>query len=557
MRAVLGSRAAPLAAALIAVLFAAWVYGWRVIDPSSAAWLLHGDPAQHYLGSVFFLSEPWHWPPGLITRFGEAPTSVVFTDALPLAALLSKLLGVPAGLQYFGLWMVLCHAMSAWWGVRLLHRMGLVNPLSLVAGALMLATAPVLLSRAYGHEALMGQFLLLMALDRALAPWRWAPWLGLVAAAVLVHPYLALMVCVLGSAAALAAVAERKLSLPALLVQGSVSALVLGAEAWLAGYFAGSGQLSAEGHRYFSANILTWFNPMAWREVMGPDPIVLEQTREWTRWLRPLKQTTWGQYEGFAYFGAGALLALALAAGAVAVRRAPAPVEPPARWTAVFLAALALALLSLSARPTLGGDVLADIPLGETGEELLGVFRASGRFIWPLTYLVMAWAIANVGRLRWGVALLVALLLVQEADLLYKLKEFRLRFREGPPPIEQAVSRPEWSEALSRCPNLELVSEAQSARKWAAPALAAGLAGARFYPAPTARYSPQAAAARQAAVKQLLTENGWRGDTVYLLIEPLPGGASIESIAADLPPTLRYVRADGYDLAVPVACLGR
>jgi hypothetical protein len=51
VRAVLASRGAPLAAALVAVLFAVWIYGWRVIDPGSAAWLLHGDPAQHYLGT--------------------------------------------------------------------------------------------------------------------------------------------------------------------------------------------------------------------------------------------------------------------------------------------------------------------------------------------------------------------------------------------------------------------------------------------------------------------------------------------------------------------------
>lgn len=551
------SRRTPFAAAVVGALFALWVYGWRVVDPASAAWLMHGDPAQHYLGSVFFLGEPWRWPPGLITRFGEANTSVVFTDALPLVALLAKLLQVPPGVQYFGLWMVLCHALAAWWGVRLLRRMGLTHPVSLVAGGLILATAPSLLFRAYGHEALMGQFLVIAALERVLAPWRWLPWLALGAIAVLVHPYLALMVSVLGMASALAALAEGTVAPLKLLALGVGSGLLLAGEAWIAGYFAGSGQISAEGHRWFTANLLTWFDPMAWRAFMAGDPVIYEQSREWTRWLPPLKQAQVGQYEGFAYLGAGVLAAAAIAIVVNVARRAPPYTSTRARWIAAVLASLLFALWSLSARPTLGGMVLADIPLGPLGEKVVGVFRASGRFIWPATYLVMAWAIATVGRLRWGMALVVLLLLVQQADLFHKYKEFRIRFRVGPPHIEQAVTDPVWQQALSRCPRLELVSGGQVAGKWVGAALAAGRAGASFYPAPTARYSPEAAAARQEAVKKLLAGNGWRDDVVYVLVQPLPEGASVEKIAAALPPGIRHVRADDFDLAVPNACLGR
>ncbi|ROZ77453.1 DUF6311 domain-containing protein [Ramlibacter sp. WS9] len=557
------SRRTPLAVAALATLFAAWLYGWRVIDPTSTAWLLHGDPAQHYLGSVFFLGEPWHWPPGLITRFGEQPTSVVFTDAIPLVVLLAKLLQVPPGTQYFGLWMVLCHALSAWWGVQLLRRMGLTHPLALAGGGLVLATAPALLFRAYGHEALMGHFLVIAALERMLAPWRSWPWLALAAVAVLVHPYLALMVCVLAAASGLAAWKEGAIGSARLFVLGGGWGLLLAGEAWLAGYFAGSGEISAAGHRWFTANLLTWFDPMSWKAFMAwkaslaGDTVVLEPVREWSRWLPGLKQAQVGQYEGFAYFGAGALLAAAVAVGAAASGRAAPPTATRTRWTAAIVAALFFALWSLSARPTLGGVVLADIPLGSLGERIVGVFRASGRFIWPATYLAMAWALATAGRLRWGVGLLVLVLVVQQADLFYKYKEFRIRFRSGPADIEQPTADPVWQQALVRCPRLEMVSGPQPKGKWVAAALAAGRAEASFYPAPTARYSPEAAAARQETVKKLIGENGWRRDVVYMLVSPLPDGVPVEKVATALPAGMRHVRADGYDLAVPDACLGR
>jgi hypothetical protein len=552
-----GPRRAAWVAALLAVLFAFWLYGWRVVNPASAAWLLHGDPAQHYLGSVFFLGEPWHWPPGLITRFGEGATSVVFTDAIPLLALASKLLGVPPGLQYFGAWMVLCHALAAWWGVQLLRRMGVTGAAALVAGGLFFTFTPSLLFRAYGHEALMAHFLVLAALERALAPWRWLPWLALAAVAVLVHPYLALMVSVIGTAAALAALAERRASLVGLLACGGVTGAVMVGEAWLAGYFAGSGQISAAGRMWFSANMLTWFDPMAWVDFMRGDPVIFAQSREWTRWLPALKQAQIGQYEGFAYLGAGGLAAVAIALAAVALRRAPERTETRARWIAVLLAALALALLALSTRPTIGATVITEIPVSPTVDRLLGVFRASGRFIWPLTYLLLGWALATAGRLRWGPLVLALLLLVQAADLFHKFKEFRIRFRGGPPHIEQPVADPVWPQALARCQRLELVSGPQPAGHWVGAALAAGRAGASFYPAPTARYSPDAAAARQEAVRKLLAGNGWRNDVVYVLVQPLPEGATVEKVAAVLPPGIRHVRADGYDLAVPDACLGR
>ena len=156
------NSAARALAALIALCFAAWLYGWRVVDPSSVQWLLHGDPAQHYIGSVFFSGEPWHWPPGRIDGLGDASTSVVFTDSIPLLAFAAKLLASiglwPKDWQYFGLWMLACHALAGWHAVALLQRLGVRNGVALQTGAAFFVCAPMLLLRAYGHEALMAHF---------------------------------------------------------------------------------------------------------------------------------------------------------------------------------------------------------------------------------------------------------------------------------------------------------------------------------------------------------------------------------------------------------------
>lgn len=545
-------------AALLGGACAVWLYGFRVLHPSSVEWLLHGDAAQHYLGSVFFLAEPWHWPPGAIAGFGESPTSVVFTDAIPLLALLSKLLGVPPGPQYFGLWMTLCHVLAGWYGVRLLQRLGVAGTAANVVGAAFFVLSPAMLMRAYGHEALMAHFLLLAALAEALSEWRWRRWLLITAVAVLVHPYLALMTGVLAVGAAAAAGARGEAGLVALAGQGVAGLVVLAGLAWLAGYFvAGQAQISAEGHGFFSANLLTWFDPMDWAAFARTHGVEAHYVREWSRWLWPQGQAALGQYEGFAYLGAGllSLIVIALAARAWLPRPVGNPAIARVRWFALTAGALLLAVVAVSARPSLGNWMIADLQLPEGLQRALGVFRASGRFIWPLTLLIMAWAVSVTGRLRYGPWLLVLALALQVADIHGKLKEFRWRFREGPPGVESPPTSPRWAQVLAKCPRLELISSEGVGPRWAGPVLAAGMAGASVVPAPTARLPAEAVFSRDAIAAALLDSNGWLPGTVYRLAEPLPGGVAVEEVLQRLPEHMRHLRLDGHDLVVPADCV--
>ena len=67
---------------------------FRIILPWNYQWLLsHGDAATHYLGFSYFINDIWRWPPGLNPNYGlEGSSSVVYTDSIPLFALLAKVL---------------------------------------------------------------------------------------------------------------------------------------------------------------------------------------------------------------------------------------------------------------------------------------------------------------------------------------------------------------------------------------------------------------------------------------------------------------------------------
>lgn len=547
-----GYGIAAVFAAVLGILFATWLYGWRVLDPRSFQWLLHGDPAQHYIGAVYFLGQAWQWPPGVIRGVGAggADSSVILADALPLLALPAKLLGWPAHWQYFGAWLYGCHGLAAGVGVLLLRRLGCA-PGAAFAGALLFALAPVLLLRAYGHEALQGQFLVLAALVLALGRWRVWPWLLLSVVAVAVHPYLAAMVLALMLAGAAAAWQQGQVPAWRLMrVLALACTLALGS-AYLVGYFGLGGQYSAPGFGFFSANLLTWFDPMDWAGFLARFGRDAAQGAEWSRVLPALGQASAGQYEGFAYLGVGVLALLAVALASLPLRpdRGTCSGTPPGRLGWVVAACVALALLAVSNQPAFGEHALGTLPLWPSLEKLAGVFRASGRFVWPLTYLLMAWAIARVGRLPAGATWVSLALMVQLYDLSDKLVELRGRFQQGPPGIAAAPTAPLWGAMLTACPRVELLFWPAEDGRWITPALAAARAGASVTPLPLARPRPQEEHLQRQALLARQAGHGWRQGTLYVA-PPSSGNASVQA-----PPGYEAHVADGFIVFAAPGCL--
>ena len=96
------------------------IYGLAVVNVTNVAWLTDSSQAeglwdltQHYLGWVFYRKSPWHFPLGLVEGIYSQPVSIVYTDSIPLFALLFKILSplLPANFQYFGLFELLSYAL--------------------------------------------------------------------------------------------------------------------------------------------------------------------------------------------------------------------------------------------------------------------------------------------------------------------------------------------------------------------------------------------------------------------------------------------------------------
>ncbi len=415
-----------LVAALLGLLWFLQIGGGPTLNPANVTWLLTGDWLQHWLGWMMFRDEPWTFPLGTLTS-GLYPvgTTIGFTDSNPIVSVLLKpfALALPADFQFIGLWLALCFMFQGYMGALLASAVTKEPGEQALGGYLMVLT-PVLVGRVW-HDTLCAHAILLGLMYLGLRDYpdarsvrRGAAW---AAAGVLlasgVHPYLAVMSLVLALGVYVrfwfAGLASR--------VQAGAMALVttagmVGVFA-LFGYFSGV-SVNAWGFGRYSADLLTFVTPTTYSRLL---PEVL---------LRD------GQVEGFAFLGLGGLVAAGVAFVAVVQRRS---VNLGGRWPTVF-AGLLMGIFALSSDVTVAGrSVLSLQWLYDFMMPVASVFRSTGRFMWPLHYLVLlvgVWGVTRVfGSARWkaGTVALAVVVGLQATDLRVSATIFAPKqFREPP-----------------------------------------------------------------------------------------------------------------------------
>lgn len=440
-----------------AVLLYLQLFGLASLDPRNTAWMLQGDPAQHYLGWQFFRNEPWQWPPGRISSFGHPlGTSIVFTDSIPLLALLFKPFAaiLPGEFQYFGLWMLACYILNGLVAWKLLSQFTEHVPLRVLASFFFMFSPPLLM-RGYGHEALMAHALLLLGFLGYIRNWTGRCWGLLLALAALTHAYLLLMLLGIWAASLSRRLQYSRVTLPYLKELLGVIVL-LATLMYLAGYFVPGAGAAAEGYGFFSMNMLALVQPNFLEPRFGYSPI----------WSGP-SVATGGQYEGYLYLGAGMLI-LSIAALVTALPRQIFPIfqsiQPycssgagpsSLRGGLLFVCAL-FWVLALSSQITLGPNTLISLDLPISLHKLLSIFRASGRLGWPMYYLLMLIILLTVlqqYRPPVALVLLMSALLIQIIELQPKHQALR-QFIEQRNQAQTPLSSPDWQSWASRSDRL-------------------------------------------------------------------------------------------------------
>jgi hypothetical protein len=372
-------RAKYVVSVCVILLLALFIHHLRMdfslLDPRQESWLWQTDWAVEYLGWLFFRYQDWEWPlgflPNYIFPFGA---SIGTTDSVPLAAyffkVFSPLLGEP--FQYFSWWYLLSLFLMGLLSFQFLYRRSSHVSYSLVACAFFMI-APPLMGRNH-HMALSAQWILIAALylydlaaAKAFKLRESLVLLVLFVVASSLHPYLWAMFVAMSSSLLFVLPWGRALSLLGVGLALSIATLTAH------GYFR-IGDTTNSGFGYYSADLLSFFHP-------HDLPVLL-----------PNLPRGEGQYEGYAYLGLGAILLL-LWAFVLKLQHKSEGVFSK-RYLPLCLVLLLMWIFALATPITLAGRPLIYLdwiykPLGFVSN----TFRSSGRFVWPLYYGLLLWAL--------------------------------------------------------------------------------------------------------------------------------------------------------------------
>ncbi|WP_369060996.1 hypothetical protein ABOZ73_04245 [Caulobacter sp. 73W] len=418
-------------AALIGVMLFGYMFGFDLPLASASFWTMpKSDMVAMTGGYEAFIREPWGFPITMVSNLTPEPTPIVFTDSIPWLSVLLKALGLGGVFNTLGLFLLISYPLQAIAMGALMRALGVTRPLPVLAACLLALMFPAWIIRQFGHIALCGHWILLFSLALSVSMTRNGlqrrHTIGFVAIGVLatgIHAYHLVPVAVcLGAGLLSVLLQDGPGSLPRVLISGaSVSAGIV-ISALLLGYREGAGATGgADALGFYSMNLIGPFWPQA-SNLWG---------QNWTgAWFLGSLDPNGGQvFEGFQYLGAGALLLIVPAA--IMFLRADLPTRAILkRWGPLALAMALMTIWAIGWNAYFGSLKAYTIPKPSGSmADILGGFRAHGRFFWVFGYLLIALSVAWAARLPRYVAVV---LLVSAVGLqAYDTVQMRLGVREN------------------------------------------------------------------------------------------------------------------------------
>lgn len=391
-----------LAGMIIGAVIFFIVYGFKVINPTYDDWIYTkgGDFAQHYLGWKFYRQSEWHFPIGLIDGLnGDGQISFMFTDSIPLFALFFKILSpvLPETFQYSGIWGLFCFCMMGGVSALLLRHFN-KNPAFCLMGSVFFIISPPVIQRMFGHEGLAGQWIIVTALLLWVNhnhKWKYKAtpvilWSVLGMIAVLVHIYFIPMIYAVMLGYILTDIIQNKKIMHSIICFLSTTCTAL-FTMFAIGAFHGKGSMQAGGLGKYSANYNALFNPFGS-----------------SKFLKPLDCNK-GQSEGLGYLGLGMITAGITAIIIIAflaeknihsTRKLRTIISD--RYKIIIPVFIVIAVsMFIAASPvgTFNEKVIYNIEYPEKVIDILSIFRASGRFVWIIDYIIYTAVFAVISKL--------------------------------------------------------------------------------------------------------------------------------------------------------------
>ncbi|WP_339051177.1 DUF6311 domain-containing protein [Rickettsiella endosymbiont of Xylota segnis] len=352
------------------------ITGGEIVWPTNIDWLfLHGDNTSSFDAWQFFRHTPiLQNPLGAIYPYGMGMGgSIIYSEPLFLFAFPFKLISsfLPTTFQYSGLWIFSCFILQAIFSWKLLEKITNDRWLKLF-GSLFFVLAPAFLWRLHGSSSFLGQWLILAGIWLYLSSsFRRYAWLSVLIITSLVHAYFLFMLLAIWGSDLIKRIILNELKYLEIIKYAFLTILVLILVMWQAGYFSIHSGFEGAGLGYFRMNLLSFFDP---------SDVVYNS---WSRFLSKQPNTP-GDYEGFSYLGFGMLILGILGLAKFLALDKKKYLIVLKRIFPLLTVSVLLMIFALSNRIALGQHEILSYRL----PDFFCVFRASGRMILPMYYLI-------------------------------------------------------------------------------------------------------------------------------------------------------------------------
>jgi len=378
-------RLTVLISGLIGAVLFILVFGINKLDFTYVDWLtLPGniDLPQHYLGWVHYRNSPWHFPLGLVDGIiYPRKISVIYTDSIPLFAFIFKLLSpiLPESFQYFGLFGIICYILQGNFAGALLYRFSNDKKFSIICSAFFSGSL-LMLWRMFYHTSLAAHWIILASIylwlyaDKNMSyPKRLICWCALSITAMTTAVYLVPMVWGIMICCFIGCFLRKhwKDELKIIITSASLTILV----AWAFGIFYGNYPSSGGGLGTFSFNLNGFINSQGCSSFL------------------PELDCTIDECEALCYLGLGMIIVIISDIIMYIIGRHSGnppffKLIPREKLIPIIVFFAGFFMVSMGNTIKLGFNVFT-IPLPENVIDILSIFRANGRFIWPVYYLII------------------------------------------------------------------------------------------------------------------------------------------------------------------------
>ena len=415
-----------------------WVYllGFDYIKPTNVTWLNSGDLSTYQLGWEYFRDDKWRFPIGLNPNYGiYSDSNIIYSDSIPIFAIFFKLFNflLPEKFQYFSIWILLCIYLQILFSYKIIY-IGTGNKLFSFLGSLFFLTASIFIHRSGIHLSLLGQWLILCGIYIEISKNSKKDYLRLITLLVslLVHFYFFLMLMILIFFQDFYKVFFLRKSFTKILKKLIFTIIVSIALMYTVGYFSinlddGLGW----GYGYYNFNLNSFINPSGQNNI---------GSFSWSNFLTKQNYQN-KEIEGFSYLGFSGIIFFILFLYNISKGKFNIFFQN-LNWAIIILPFL---IISMSNNINFGSMNIVSIDLNKFVYAFFSIFRASGRMIWPVYYIIFIIGIIFIFKNFKSKSILVlsTLIVLQIGDIYSGIKNYS--FGSQYSEFQEVKKNPFWS----------------------------------------------------------------------------------------------------------------